>query len=407
MQSTKAVRSLKKLFEGYHEPTLSKQQSQKLLDGLKTSFRGHLDREYGQSPGSAQPASTSNDTGKTSTPSMRRSAAHQHLKELLSNPMFTYNREALSEKSPAISPVAPPTRDPMEVFDHAVSRGMMTLGAATGILRAKRQELQNDSNARSPDVALRVVRWLRSSQNATSLAFLENLNFVKALMPFLIMENMETTVWEWLAKLVTRAEGDDYTDQRMRAASGLLKELVLFKGGSQERNSIDEAIASLLQADMTMPSSEARDRVLPQSWRSISWLATVDNFKTTTASEKLYDAHIATSSHFGRRVPVETAHLHLYHPTHPNHGPALSLFKDTKLVQNLVRKSTPMPSTWVSLPPWIVVLGHDTMNFLLRAGRNQEAEDLALLLKSGLSSLFQGPDSLSSYLREAPRFSPP
>ncbi|UKZ66582.1 uncharacterized protein TrAtP1_007754 [Trichoderma atroviride] len=92
MFSTKSVQSLRKLFAGYHEPLpISKQQSQKLLDGIKASFRSQLDREYGRSSSDHTPAPTKS-TGETS-PQARRSAASLHLKSVLSNPLFSYNNK--------------------------------------------------------------------------------------------------------------------------------------------------------------------------------------------------------------------------------------------------------------------------------------------------------------------------
>lgn len=408
MQSTKAVRSLKKLFEGYHEPTLSKQQSQKLLDGLKSSFRGHLDREYGQSPGSVPSASKPNETANSSAPT-RRSAAHQHLRELLSNPMFQYETGPTLQRTPLSSSVAVPSRDPMDVFDHAVSRDMMTLEAAIGILKAKRQQTNNTADGKTEskqeDITPRVVNWLHSTYDATNPLFLGKPGFTKAFVPFIVMEGQEEVIWDWFGHLIANLGPSSSSsvprtsnDGSARiAAKALLRDLVHFKAGSQGSNNIDGAITSLLRADEIMPSNEVRDRILPQSWRSLSWFATVENFKTATASETLYDAHIDTGSRFGQQVTVETAHLHLYHPTHPDHTPAFRLFEDTQLVRDLVEKGKGTPGFVgyaLAISPWIACLGRDTMNFLLRAGKTEEADHLAVLLESGLSSMVTSSDFL-------------
>src|SRR4051794_5239897 len=141
MFTTKSVQSLKNLFASYHEPLpLSKQQSQKLLDGLKTSFRKQLDREYGESPNSLSPAAAK----PVDVDPARLSATNRHLKDILSNPLFSYNKDVTSTfpSSLASPSLVAPTRDPIEVFDHAVARGLMTPKAAIGVMVAKAKQLQ-------------------------------------------------------------------------------------------------------------------------------------------------------------------------------------------------------------------------------------------------------------------------
>lgn len=253
MFSTKSAQSLRKLFAGYHEPLpISKQQSQKLLDGIKASFRSQLDREYGRSSSDSTPA-PAKSTGETSSPQARRSAASLHLKSVLSNPLFSYNKNNNNKENapPLPKGLWVPDRDPMDVFDHAVSRGMMTLKAATGCLVAKGQQLSSavDANvaATSSDTALRVVRWLRSSGAESSLLFLDNTAFVRALVPFLIAENMESVAWEWITRAMSESR-DISEEQRIARASSLLSEIVRIKSQAQYGN-LNAAIQAILEAE--------------------------------------------------------------------------------------------------------------------------------------------------------------
>lgn len=388
MHSTRATRSLKNLFAGYHEPTpLSRQTSQKLLDGLKSSFRDQLDREYGRSSSAPSPAAAE------LPPSPRRSAANHHLKTLLSNPLFSYEKETTSTLS---APAPTLKRDPMDVFDHAVSRGMMTLKAATGCLVAKQQQIQLDpspaSLASKTDSALRVVRWLRSSRPESDLDFLDNRPFVRALVPFLVSEGLDHLAWEWVARSADSSSESPVHEPGRQRASFLLAELVRVKSQPQNGN-LDGAISTLLQAEASLHSSRLLSKILVAPWRSVSWLSTVESYRRTAPSEELFDAHVNTASRLETSLEVEKAHLHLYHPTHPDHKPAMQLFEDTQRVRDLLRRINPerasasKPRT-MGLLQWTAVLGHDTVNFLTRSGRSQEAEHLTGLLQDGLASLF-------------------
>lgn len=418
MRSTTATRSLKNLFAGYHEPApLSKKKTQKLLDGLKTSFRDQLDREYGRLPSSG--SSTTTPGGPARGPavtdhhhSTRRSAANQHLKTLLSNPLFSYEKEPTSSRP---SPAPTLRRDPMDVFDHAVSRGMITLRAAAGCLVAKQQQMQmaaDDTSgqaASSPgaaaadDTGLRVVRWLRSSRSDSDMDFLDNKPFVRALVPFLVIEGLDHVAWEWVARNLDDSpapSSDAASSVQHQRASFLLSELVRVRSQPQNGN-LDGAMATILQAESAFRSSPHLSHMLLSPWRSVSWLSTVESYRRTAPSEGLFDAHVDAAASLHTSLDVEKAHLHLYHPTHPDHTPALRLFEDTQKVKDLLKGFIPgnggsssnahthkTPGGTMNLLQWTAVLGHDTVNFLTRSGRSKEAEHVTGLLQYELASLF-------------------
>ncbi|GKU10313.1 unnamed protein product [Fusarium langsethiae] len=321
MFTTKSVQSLKNLFASYHEPLpLSKQQSQKLLDGLKTSFRKQLDREYGESSNSpAQPVAKSVDP----TNHARLSATNLHLKDILANPLFSYNKDVASTFPKSLAPptLATPARDPIEVFDHAVARGLMTPKAAIGCMHAKAKQLQTQeaglAGLATSGVSGRVIRWLRSCGAEQDLRFMDNQTFIRTLAPFLVAEGMEEVAWEWL-------------------------------------------------------------------------FSTVESYSRPAPSEELFDAHIATADRLSQPLLLERAHLHLYHPTHPDHLPALNFFKDKERLRKLVnsigpKKAKPAKLSTVS---WLAFLGHDTVNHLSLSGRTQEAQGVTELLQAEMASLF-------------------
>lgn len=386
MFSTKATQSLKNLFASYHEPLpLSKQQSQKLLDGLKTSFRKQLDHEYGQASDTPTASSKPPDV----SPPIRQSATNRHLKDILSNPLFSYNKDV---NSTFPSTLAPPKRDPMEVFDHAVARGMMTPKAAIGCMVAKSKQLHAMESSGSAFVssgtAARVVRWLRSSGSEQDLRFLDNQTFVRTLAPFLVAEGMEEIAWEWLVRTVN-GPGSLSNEKRLKRASNLLAEVVRTKCQPQYGN-LDSGISTMLQAQELFRKSPLLSDLLVLSWRSVSWFSTVEAYSRAAPSEELFDAHMATADRLPQPFLMERAHLHLYHPTHPDHVPALQFFRDKEKLRHLVHAIGPKKSKpdKLSVVSWLAFLGHDTVNHLTQSGRTQEAQGVTDLLQAEVANLF-------------------
>ncbi|KAH7022934.1 hypothetical protein EDB80DRAFT_696053 [Ilyonectria destructans] len=386
MFSTKATQSLKNLFASYHEPLpLSKQQSQKLLDGLKTSFRKQLDHEYGQASDTPTASSKPPDV----SPPIRQSATNRHLKDILSNPLFSYNKDV---NSTFPSTLAPPKRDPMEVFDHAVARGMMTPKAAIGCMVAKSKQLHAMESSGSAFVssgtAARVVRWLRSSGSEQDLRFLDNQTFVRTLAPFLVAEGMEEIAWEWLVRTVN-GPGNLSNEKRLKRASNLLAEVVRTKCQPQYGN-LDSGISTMLQAQELFRKSPLLSDLLVLSWRSVSWFSTVEAYSRAAPSEELFDAHMATADRLPQPFLMERAHLHLYHPTHPDHVPALQFFRDKEKLRHLVHAIGPKKSKpdKLSVVSWLAFLGHDTVNHLTQSGRTQEAQGVTDLLQAEVANLF-------------------
>ncbi|KAF5020820.1 hypothetical protein F66182_7143 [Fusarium sp. NRRL 66182] len=392
MFSTKSVNSLKGLFASYHEPLpLSKQQSQKLLDGLKNSFRKQLDREYGESSNSPpHPAMKSVDPNPA-----RLSAANRHLKDILSNPLFSYNKDVSSTFPSTLTPptLTASTRDPVEVFDHAVARGLMTPKAAIGCMIAKAKQLKAQEpglgSLANSGISGRVIRWLRSCGAEQDLRFMDNQAFIRILAPFLIAEGMEEIAWEWLVRTINDTSGNIAKEQRLKRASHLLGELVRTKCQPQHGN-LDSGISTMLQAQQLFQASPLLSDLLVSSWRSVSWFSTVEAYSRPAPSEELFNAHIATADRLPQPFLLERAHLHLYHPTHPNYLPALKFFEDKERLRKLVNADGPKKSTpnKLSLVSWLAFLGHDTVNHLTQSGRIQEAQGVTELLKTEVTGLF-------------------
>lgn len=401
MFSTKSAQSLRNLFAGYHEPAgLSKQQSQKLLEGLKTSFRQHLEREYGRTPGRPAAVASAQSRASDAHDQIRHSAASQHLKSVLSNPLFSYNNNSKrTDFGSQTTATAVARRDPMDVFDHAVAKGMMTLKAATGCLTAKRQMLSG-ADVASSQTAARVLRWLKHGGLEADLRFLDDRLFVGALVPLLIAEGLENVAWEWLSRTVGEAQPSWSADVRSDRTNRLLIQFVHAQSQPESRN-LDAAFTTFLHAEQLLQSSPSFQKCLVKAWRLVSWLSTVGSFSRPAPSEKLFDAHVATVQVLPPALDIETAHLHLRHPTKPNLAPALHLFHDKSrlqgVIQRLPRRSShnanPEAAVFEGFDPirWLAFLGQDTISHLRRLGREKEADSVMALLRFKLTKTWPNP----------------
>ncbi|KAG5980089.1 hypothetical protein E4U55_004402 [Claviceps digitariae] len=388
MFSTKSAQALRNLFAGYHEPpSLSTQQTQKLVDGLKKSFRQQLDLEYGAHSERPAASATMGEKGCR----IRHSAATLHLKSILSNPLFSYNKQHVPL---ATSGLPSAKSDPMDVFDRAVSKGMMTLKAATGCIMAKRQILschENRSGLASSQTALRVVRWLNSTGAEAHLSFLDDKPFIRALTPLLVAEGLEDTAWNWVSRTVTDTDASWDSALRIKRASFLLTEMARTKRQPQYGN-LDAAITTILHAEQLYHNHPLLPEILVYPWRCLSWLSTVNSYRHVARSGAIFDAHIAMADLLPQTVEVETAHLHLHHPTCPDDMPAMRFFNDKEKLRSLVRTLSSETHEKRSRPigihtlPWLRFLGHDTVTHLWRMGRKEEADFVEKRLCAALSA---------------------
>ena len=388
MYSTKPSNSLKKLFAGYHQPLpLSKRQSQEIVTGLKASFRRQLDNEYGRST-----QDVVKETAADSQVPVRRSAAHQHLKSILSNPLFGQNKNLSNPISAGPDPYKPGPpkheQDLIAVFDHAVSKGMMTLQAATGWMHAKRAQMvaQNKAgivHSGSPEVASRVVKWLISSGLNRSLTFLESSGFLQQLIPFLYIEKMEGVAWQWLERVMNDETLLLTADDRSMKASSLLQQMIRVRHSPQFQDP-NAAITTILDAEVLLRNHPRLPRILIQPWRAVSWYSTVEASREMSPSGEYFGKHLATAEIINKPLLVEKAHLSLYHPGTPDPSPALDLLLHNDTLSRYINKTPEQlaASRPLSQMNWLDHLAQDTLKYLNATGRAEEAENVrSLLLK--------------------------
>lgn len=326
----------------HHPPPLDKRESQRLLKALTTSFRNNLDREHGYL--SHDPSTTSSYNFKTSSAtssatSTASTASHdshrrptdRHVRAILSNPLFSYE----PSKSVTSRPIT--ERDPMDVFDQAVAKGLMDLKRAAGVLIAKRQAIAQSSTISVPEsmassgTAHRVVSWLRSSGLERNLSFAKHQPLLNNLIPFMVEEGLDEVVWVWLERWMATQGHNLAMASHATLASPLLTALVRAKispGGS-----LDASYATLIRADDMFSNHQAFSSTALAPWRTLSVMSTIFAWQRSPPSEVLFDSFAAMSDRLRgvSSVKIDRAHLDLYHPTHPDATAALNCLRSPML----------------------------------------------------------------------------
>ncbi|KAL7627910.1 hypothetical protein AAE478_002105 [Parahypoxylon ruwenzoriense] len=406
--STTSLNSLKKsIFSKIHQPLpLTKRESQQLLEYITASFRKNLDKEHPWQTNddestftqthslgrSVQKQQTFSPSSSSSSPvssllsdnasSNRQRPTDRHLRAILSNPLFAHQHNNTSNptKNPTPS-TGIAARDPFDVFDRAVARGLMTPRRAAGFLAAVRSRIATSSpddkrqGMAKSGAALRVVQWLRASGQENTLNFLNDLFLPGALIPFMYAEGLEEVAWTWLTRLALCNEispENSFTD--LRTLSFLLS--VMMQQTSkpdfgQSKISLDTSYSSMIRAsELLSPRNKQVLSSLRSAWFFLSWASTVDAWERPKPSASLFDSFIDIGRPF--RVPLDMAHLELHHPLHPSHSAAVEYMHS-----HAGRGSQPDDvATWnlnKQTRRRLVCLAIDTAESLKRAGDPAEA----------------------------------
>ncbi|OAA65189.1 hypothetical protein SPI_01976 [Niveomyces insectorum RCEF 264] len=430
MLPTKTVRSLKGMLPQIHQPLpLNEKSTKKLLDTLTASFRKHLDREHGlwdderasvasesesvlRPPRPSRPATVASSDVRPlpqSNPDRRPSPSaavvsqrlqnhtrqqhnhrptDRHLRAILANPLFSYD-QAMGRQA-----VAAVERDPMDIFDWAVARGLMTTKRAAGCLLAKRREAVQSSHASAvasmaaSGAGRKVLQWLRSSGLERDLSFVADTQLAGLLVQFLAAEEgLDVVVWNWIERL-QRGEGPQTIRQQggktatghlheVSSASFLLDKLV--KAKASGATTLDDAYRAMCRGaelfDKTTPAFEGN---VFWPWCALSWMSTFKAWNLATPSPQLYETFVAIMAHDDRpSIRLERAHLDLRHPTRPTPAPAVALLADDHLLRDVQASTSaaePPLGRRPGYPGRIVSMGLDTVRHLAFIGESREAQ---------------------------------
>ncbi|KAI7785414.1 hypothetical protein LA080_007251 [Diaporthe eres] len=398
MFGTKTLSSLKDFFPQIHQHLpLSRRESQLLLKTLTTSFRNNLDREHGYWNENT-PVASLNAAKSASAPASIKPPAHhephhrpidRHVRAILSNPLFSYDRAAHNTRPAA------PERDPMDVFDEAVAKGLMNPQRAAGVLKAKRHSITQSSTisvnetVASSGTALRVIQWLRSHGHERDLSFVSCTPLIIYLTQFMVEEGLEEIAWVWLGRLMN-GEGPDLPADPPSPAAYILDSLVRAK--ALFGKSLDGGYACMVRARQMFNSKPTFDSDAISAWRALSWWSTVSAWQRSQPSEALFDAFAALGRQLERSKTtflVDRAHLDLHHPTHPDAKLSTEYLESSSLQSLLDQEkqediqsfqTCSFTRRYNAIVKRVALMGIDTVNHLSRVGREKEADSIGNLL---------------------------
>ncbi|KAI3337750.1 hypothetical protein F4824DRAFT_461590 [Ustulina deusta] len=335
---TPPLSSLRFLPQIHHPLPLSQRESQQLLKTITSSFRKNLDRAHPW-----ETAETSTNTPTDSRPGSAESPSttghrptDRHLRAILSNPLFAQPHNANLNTFP--TSLHPPRNNAFDVFDSAVSKGLMTPRRAAGFLATIRAQLVAESpdNIRQRMGAsgggLCVLRWLRASGQESDLHFLSDHALLKVIVPFLYAEGLQEVAWSWLAQLAARAAELEFEKTpgkvNARTLSRLMSAIIdeNTESGSPSSISLDSSFAALAKANGMLPrENPAATAAVKKSWVKLSWASTVDAVGRRKPSVPLFENFVD----IGRplNLPLHLAHLDLHHPTTPTHSAAVEYLR--------------------------------------------------------------------------------
>lgn len=388
------TRSLQGILPRIHHPLpLTETQSQRLLNALKTTFRSKLDHEHGWEPETTTPAAANAanadiTNGEPSPSSRPHRPTDRHLHAILSNPLFAYEHT---------KPAVPRTkRDPMDVFDEAVAKGMMTRKAATGCLAAKRRQILMFSDT-SLQTAMadsgagrRVVQWLRMSGEERSGQFLSDRALLEQLIPYMVVEGLEEIVWGWADRLARESgqlglkepDPEPLKEPAHKVQGDILSILVGAKATIMRDRSLNGAYQDLLRAHDTWRWKQNVWYILFSPWRALSWHSTMDAWDRPPPSEVLFDKYLALEPQTPRlrtALRIDRPHLDLHHPTRPSPDRALGFFRD---FSTALKQQIPPPKAYGGFADRVSTMGLDTAKYLSQLGRDKDAEWVLNLVQS-------------------------
>ncbi|PSK44261.1 hypothetical protein B9Z65_241 [Elsinoe australis] len=184
-----SVRAFSQFANKIHpQVALTRNESKRLLDSLKTSFRQHLDGEH-----SSERQNKSEQESYTSL-----SHTERHVASVLTNPLLA------TPLLPRNASLSPDTRHPIEIFNECVSNGTATFTIANQCLSAFHRSL----GALTPDSrrkhilkyqpGTKVLQWLWANDLARYEVFTSGHRLSSSVVALLLREGREEAVWNWL-----------------------------------------------------------------------------------------------------------------------------------------------------------------------------------------------------------------
>jgi hypothetical protein len=366
-----------------HPPLpLNQRESRQLLTLLSTSFRQKLDKEHGfQTEPESETAAVATASHNGRPGQRRRSQSDpdprptdRHMHSILTNPLFgplpTTNHGSAAGK------------DPMELFDRAVARGMMDTHYARRCLEMKREAIQSPvlsirEGMRESGAGRKVLRWLVSSGTANDNEFLQDKQFAEIFMQYVVAEGLQEAAWKWIKRAfedhprLSELSGLEKTTARLAIVRPLM---FLVKAEASGPASLDAAYMCLSRAAgylKCLPASQMRQLLGPPGW-FLSHETTMSHARHLPASESAFDSFIALVPVISKDVDYHLAHLSVLHPSQPSADSALAFLK--KLGTPKAADATPRSKSFIAYGRGVIQLSLDAAKFLLENERFDDAQ---------------------------------
>lgn len=361
---------LQQLFKSFHQPpSLSKPESEKLLTRITTSFREHLDREHGEfefrRDNLHTPTKKTPSTSKTANSSRRRSFSERavptqrHFQSILTDPLFTAGNNLESGMG----------LKPMDVFELAVSKGLMTMEKCHLCLLAEKKSIIGSSaptvweGMRDSGAGLKVLKWLRASGLAEEGEYMKHDMFFSVLAQFAVAEGLQEPIRHDFMRLCSSS----YLVPRIPG----LALVRIIEAELESHSHLDGGISALTQVFPALQSSTRR-AILEPGTRLLSHRCTVLSQSYPKPSPDNFSALESMIPRVFISHQMHSAHLALHHPTSPSPRKALSLIKGLPHDNPYVKSS--------SRSKRFIGLGLDTAKHLLEHEQFEEARDVLRLL---------------------------
>lgn len=365
-----------------HAPLpLNPRESKQLLNLLTTSFRQKLDKEHGfRTESDIEPSTDKAPKHNGNARQRRRSHSDadfrptdRHMRSVLTNPLFSYVPNAHESKA---------DRDPMDVFDEAVAKGMMNTHYARTCLNAKKREIIQSpvlsvrEGMRDSGAGLKVLRWLLSSGTANDNEFLKDGQFAEIFMQYVVAEGLQEAAWKWIKRAF-----DDYPrfselwgPERAAARRAMVRPLMyLVRAEASGPVSLDAAYMCISRAAGYLKGLSAlqmRQLLGPPGW-FLSHETIMSHSDHLPASELAFDSFLALIPVMSREVEYHFAHLQLLHPSRPSASLALEFLRKLDTPRDGV---TPLNRASSTYEHSIIQLSLDTAKFLLENERFDDAQ---------------------------------
>jgi hypothetical protein len=299
------------------------------------------------------------------------------MRSVLNNPLFILPENGRMSRA---------GRDPMEVFDLAVAKGMMDTSRAKACLSAKKDKIVQSAivdirdGMKEAGAGMKVLKWLISSGTSNNNQFLRDHDFAELLMEYLVAEGLQEQAWKWIKRSfdnVTSAASmpfDDAAKLARREVAGPLRALVLAE--TQHHASFDAAYMCMSRAASYLAGAGSLELTTALQPAGLVLLNRTCMPRSSSShpppSESTFESFTSlVPVIIPKRANLFLAHLSLLHPSKPDAKLALDYLRTVDSMDEKEKSVAFKPINGMQV---VIQLGLDAAKFLLEQGRHSEAE---------------------------------